>query len=95
MATVAANAATLAVPPTVSRKRQRKPSTAEDDDEISDTASVSSTKTRSSTKSKKSRDNLTPVRQSQRLREKEESLEKMSIASKESDAGLLLIGILI
>lgn len=65
---------------TVSRKRQRKPSTAdpEDDDDINDTASVSSVKTRSSTRSKKSIEDLTPVRQSKRLKVRSFSAPKFT-----------------
>lgn len=75
-------------PPTVAaRKRQRKSSVSggPDDDDISDTGSVASYKTNASAKSRKSVDHTTPVRQSKRLMEKEGSVDKKSIASKDSD----------
>ncbi|KAG4065759.1 hypothetical protein HA402_012437 [Bradysia odoriphaga] len=88
MAEVAERSKLMVAPPTtpVSRKRPRRNSTADaDDDDISDTASVASSKTNASARSRKSTESLTPVRQSKRLLEKEGSVDKKSIASKDSD----------
>lgn len=81
----ASETAKMIPPPTtpISRKRQRKGASVEpDDSDISDTASVASSK---SAKSRKSVEPSTPVRHSQRLMEKEGSVDKTSIASKDSD----------
>lgn len=87
----AAEMAKMVPPPTtvVSRKRQRKDAPVDpDDDDISDTTSVASSKSGKSAKSGKSRksvDPSTPVRHSRRLMEKEGSVDKKSIASRDSD----------
>lgn len=89
---VSEKVATMVPPPstTVTRKRTRKHSASEtlepEDDDISDTGSVASSKTNASAKSKKSTDHSTPVRQSKRLLEKEGSVDKKSVASKDSDS---------
>lgn len=84
----AAEMAKMVPPPitVVSRKRQRKDAPVDpDDDDISDTTSVASSKSGKSAKSRKSVDPSTPVRHSRRLMEKEGSVDKKSIASKDSD----------